>query len=88
MFGAIRLTPTLIWMVVLFVVVVYISIIGYLQYIVLAIYIYNLAHGSGDYRNLPKSAVECIPAQLEWIQALTRLSIFIVVLSFRWEVLT
>lgn len=74
MFGAIRLTPTLIWMVVLFVVVVYISIIGYLQYIVLAIYIYNLAHGSGDYRNLPKSAVECIPAQLEWIQALTRLS--------------
>lgn len=74
MFGAIRLTPTLIWMVVLFFIVVYISIIGYLQYIVLAIYIYNLAHSSENYRNLPKSAVECIPAQLEWIQALTKLS--------------
>lgn len=74
MFGAIQLTPTLIWMIALFVAVVYVSIIGYLQYIALAVYIRNLAHGSGDYRNLPKSAVECIPAQLWWVQMLTKLS--------------
>lgn len=74
MFGAIQLTPTFIWMISLFISVVYVSIIGYIQYIVLAIYIWNLVHGSGDYRNLPKSAVECVPAQLEWIQMLTKLS--------------
>lgn len=74
MFGAIQLTPTFIWMISLFIAVVYVSIIGYLQYIFLAIYICNLAHGSGDYRSLPKSAVECIPAQLEWVQMLTKLS--------------
>lgn len=74
MFGAIQLTPTFIWMIALFVAVVYVSIIGYLQYIVLAIYIRNLAHGSGDYHHLPKSEVECVPARLEWVQMLTKLS--------------
>jgi len=74
MFGAMRLTPTLIWVLALFFFVVYISIIGYLQYIVLAIYIYNLAHGKGTYHSLAKSAVDCIPAQLDWVQNLTKLS--------------
>lgn len=74
MFGAMSFNPTLIWVLVLFFVVVYISIIGYLQYIVLAIYIWNLANGSGRYRKLPKSMVECIPAELDWLQDLTKLS--------------
>lgn len=74
MFGAMQLTPTLIWVLILFFFVVYISIIGYLQYIVLAIYIRNLSNSSGDYRRLPKTMVECIPAQLEWLQNLTKLS--------------
>lgn len=74
MFGAIQLTPTFIWMLVLFFAVVYISIIGYLQYIVLAIYIRNLTQGAGGYRNFPKAVTGCIPAQLEWVQMLTKLS--------------
>lgn len=74
MFEAIQLTPTLVWILFLFFIVVYISIIGYLQYIVLAIYIRNLACGSDDYHHLEKSLVDCIPAQLEWIQNLTKLS--------------
>jgi len=74
MFGAMEITPTLIWVLILFFFVVYISIIGYLQYVVLAIYIHNLAHGSGDFRKLPKATVGCIPAQLDWLQDLTRLS--------------
>lgn len=74
MFGAISINPTLIWILILFFLVVYISIIGYLQYIVLIIYIWKLASGSGRYKRLPKSMVECIPAQLEWIQRLTKLS--------------
>lgn len=74
MFGAMSLNPTLIWVLTLFFFVVYISIIGYLQYIVLFIYIWKLASGSGKYKRLPKSMVECIPARLEWIQRLTKLS--------------
>lgn len=73
-FGALQLTPTLLWMVILFSMVVYISIIGYIQYIVLAIYISNFSHGSGEFKYLPKSIVEYVPIQLEWIQELTRLS--------------
>lgn len=74
MFGAIQFTPTLIWLVILFFVIVYVSIIGYLQYIVLAVYIRNLACGSEEYKRLPKSATEYIPAQSEWLQKLARLS--------------
>lgn len=74
MFGALQLTPTFIWALLLFFFVVYISIIGYLQYIVLALYIRNLAYGSGKFRQLPKSMIECVPAQLEWLQEITRLS--------------
>lgn len=74
MFGAMSLNPTLIWVLILFFFVVYISIIGYLQYIVLAVYIRNLASDSGKFKKLPKSMVECVPAQLEWLQDLTKLS--------------
>lgn len=74
MFGAMEITPTLIWVLILFAFVVYISIIGYLQYVVLAIYIHNLTRGSGDFRKLPKATVGCIPAQLDWLQDLTKLS--------------
>lgn len=74
MFGAMLLTPTLIWVLLLFFAVVYISIIGYVQYIALAAYIYNLAHSSGNYKRLSKSVEECVPTQLEWVQNLTKLS--------------
>lgn len=74
MFGAIRLTPTLIWILVLFFFVVHTSIIGYLQYIALAFYIRNLAYSSDEYKYLEKTPTECIPAKLAWLQELTRLS--------------
>lgn len=74
MFGALTLSPSFFWVMVLFVLVVYISIIGYLQYVVLAIYIYNLASSSKHYNNLPKTSVGCSPAQVSWLVDLTRLS--------------
>lgn len=74
MFKAMQFTPTLVWILILFFVIVYISIIGYLQYIALAVYIRNLANNSGEYKRLQKSAVECIPSQLLWLQDLTKLS--------------
>lgn len=72
MFGAMEVAPTLIWVLILFSFVVYISIIGYLQYIVLTIYIHNLAHCSGDYCILPKAAVGCIPAQQNFNKKIKR----------------
>lgn len=72
-FGALQMTPTLIWMLFLFGVVVYISIIGYLKYIILAIYLYKLSASEFMYKKLPKSNIECIPIHLKWIQDLAKL---------------
>lgn len=72
-FGSLHVTPTLIWILSLFAVVVYLSIIGYIKYIVLAIYLYKLSASEFMYKKLPKSNIECIPIQLKWIQDLTKL---------------
>lgn len=74
MFGALNITPTLIWILILFSCVVYQSIVGYLQYVSLAMYIYNLAHGTGTFCNISKEQVGCIPAEIEWLQTLTKLT--------------
>lgn len=73
MFGAIKLTPTLIWILGLFFTVVYVSIVGYVLYIALAIYVYHLAAEAVAYTRLPKAYIGNIPARLGWLQNLTRL---------------
>ena len=73
MFGAIKLTPTLIWILGLFFTVVYVSIVGYVLYIALAIYVYHLAAETVAYTRLPKAYIGNIPARLGWLQNLTRL---------------
>ena len=73
-FGAIRLTPTLIWVLLLFSVVVMISIVGYTQYICMAVYIEKLSRSTGYYKGLEKGSVNYIPAEVPWIQELTKLS--------------
>ena len=74
MFGAIELTPTFIWVMLLFSVVVAISIVGYSQYICLAVYIAKLSHCAGRYKGLVKRSTNYIPAGIPWIQELTKLS--------------
>lgn len=74
MFGTIRLTPTLVWVLSLFATVVYISIVGYMQYIFLAVYIFKLSHEKTPYKKLEKKAVEYIPADIAWIKQLTKLT--------------
>lgn len=74
MFGAIQLTPTLIWVLLLFSVVVIISIVGYSQYICLAVYIAKLSHCTGRYKGLEKGLTNYIPAEIPWMQKLTKLS--------------
>lgn len=74
MFGAIQLTPTLAWILLLFSAVVGISIVGYLQYICLAIYIAKLANTKDKYKGLEKKAAGYIPAGISWVQSITKLS--------------
>ncbi len=73
-FGAIQLTATLVWVLILFSAVVAISIVGYLQYLCLAIYIAKLSHASERYQTLEKKQVNYVPAELAWLQKLTGLS--------------
>lgn len=73
MFGAMQINPTLFWVLILFSIVVYVSIIGYLQYVALALFIFKLSHGNKSYQGLQKTGIHCVPAQLEWLQSLTKL---------------
>ena len=74
MFGALSFDPLFIWVMTLFSLVVYISIVGYVQYVLLAIYIYKLATNKYEFSALQHSLNECILADIEWIQNITKLS--------------
>lgn len=74
MFGAIRLTPTLMWVLLLFSVAVMTSIVGYVQYVCLAVYLAKLSHPAGRYKGLEKGPVNYTPAEISWIQELVKLS--------------
>lgn len=74
LFGALKWTATLVWMLTLFGVVVYISIIGYLQYIFLAIYIAKLSKHEERYDTDSKHDVGFVPADGTWIRRLTKLT--------------
>lgn len=73
MFSPVLIDILFIWVMILFSIVVYISIIGYIQYIFLAVYIYKIACSKSALLNFQHSLRECIPADLEWIQLLTKL---------------
>ncbi len=72
-FEAIEVTPLFIWVMILFSVTVYISIIGYVQYIFLAIYLFKLSSKKSQFYNIRHTMHECIPADMEWIQKITKL---------------
>ena len=73
MFGALKINPTLYWILCLFAIVVYISIVGYLQYVFLFLYVIKLANSKDIYTNIQHDLDEYIPAELEWLQNLTKL---------------
>ena len=74
MLGAISINPIFIWIMILFSVAVYVSIIGYVQYIFLAIYIFKLTEDKYGFSNLQHSIQECIPADIEWVKNIAKLS--------------
>lgn len=74
MFDALSFNLLFVWVMILFTFVVYISIVGYIQYIFLALYIYRLASSKHGFGELSHSIHECIPAEIKWIQNLTKIS--------------
>lgn len=73
MFGALELNPALCWILCLFSIVVYISIVGYLQYMSLFLYVIKLADSKNTYPNKQLEVAEDITVELEWLQNLTKL---------------
>lgn len=73
-YGNIVFTPTLIWCLCFFAITVHISIIGYLQYIILFIYLKKIAYNSTPYINLLKSTTHFIPSEVDWLQQLAKIS--------------
>ncbi len=76
MFGSLEFTFTLIWVLILFAIVVFVSIVGYIQYIFLAGYISKLSCSKERYTKLDKKSANYIPANITWIQKLTKLTHF------------
>ena len=73
MYQNIKWNPSFIWGMIFFCFVVYTSIIGYLHYIAIMIYIFKLSKGNSNYTNLEKGIIEYIPIEIEWLQKLTKL---------------
>lgn len=73
MFGALSINMLFIWIMILFSIIVFISIYGYIQYIFLAIYIHKVATSNYELIGLKHSLQECVPADIDWIQKLTKI---------------
>lgn len=75
-FSNLELTPTFICCLLIFIPVVYISIIGYLKYVYLCIFIYKIAFSPKRYKNLPIMKSAKVPPVINWYKKIE--SLFIV----------
>ncbi len=73
LFRAITINPLLIWIMILFSVTVYISIVGYVQYMFLAFFLFKLSLKDYKFFGVRHSLNEYIPADINWLQKLTKL---------------
>lgn len=73
MFSKLQVTPTFLCCMIIFVSVVYISILGYLKYIYLCVFIYKIAFSSKKYKHLPKMQSAKIPPNINWYKKLENL---------------
>lgn len=73
LFESAIVTPTFIWILCLFALVVHLSIIGYLQYVLLLLYIRKIAIDKADYKSLLKPTQHTIPTEVNWVLKLTKL---------------
>ena len=75
-YGSIKVTPTLALCLFYFSVVVYLSIVGYVQYILLFIYLINLARDKVMFTKVGKELTDTLPAEINWLHNLTKLTHF------------
>lgn len=73
-FGAVQFSATLLWCLIFFSVVVYISIVGYIQYVALFIYIWKISGKEVIITNQVKAKIHSMPIEVDWLQKLTKLS--------------
>ena len=75
MFGA-KPSLTLILCMVLFIVTVYLSIVGYVQYILLFVYIVRAGNDKNDYKHISNMVAGKLPAEVDWLHMLTSITHF------------
>ncbi len=73
MFSELQITPTFLCCISIFAFVVYISILGYLKYIYLCMFIYKIAFSTKRYKHLPKMQSAKIPPSINWFKKLENL---------------
>lgn len=75
LFSNLKLTPTFLCCILIFIPVVYISITGYLKYVYLCMFIYKIAFSTKKYRNLPIMNSAKIPPIINWYKKIENLFI-------------
>jgi hypothetical protein len=75
-FGALAISPTLVLCLSYFGITVYFSIVGYVQYILLLIYIIQISTDKMNYKNVSELISDRLPAEVNWLQMLTKLTHF------------
>lgn len=73
-YSSISITPTLIWCLIYFAIVVYNSMLAYLQYIRCAVYIYKAANNELSFKKIISPDKEELPPNLIWINRMTKIS--------------
>lgn len=73
-YGAISFTPTFIWCLLYFTIVVYFSMLAYSQYIRFAIYLYKAAHNKQQFENMIIPDQKELPPKLSWLVHITKIS--------------
>ena len=73
-YGGISFTPTFIWCLFYFTVVVYFSMLAYSQYIRFAIYLYKAAHNETQFTNMIIPDQREFPPKLSWLIHITKIS--------------
>ena len=73
-YGAISFTPTFVWCLLYFTVVVYFSMLAYSQYIRFAVYLYKAAHNEQQFENMIIPDQREFPPKLSWLIHITKIS--------------
>lgn len=72
-FSNLEVTPTFLCCILVFIPIVYMSILGYLKYVYLCIFIYMIAVSPKQYKELPKIRSSQIPPDINWHRDLRNL---------------